>query len=178
MLKIRTGLVSVLLLTCLVLSGGPERVTAQDEDSDDATPAEVSQLEAIGGLSMVTARNTYLLIGVTADAYAKKAYKADRVQSIMKSVIPQLDAVSSQLRKLQDSDLSEANDDFITGIVGVYSRLKRQARALSKYVAKPDEATLKDYEQARTSALAALEKLTGENQDEKLGDLPTDGAIK
>jgi hypothetical protein len=138
----------------------------------------VTQLEAIGGLSMVTARSTFLLIGVTADAYAKKAYNAARVQAVTKVVISQLNAVSNQLGNLQESDLSEANEKYIKQIVAVYSSLKRQALALEKYVVNPDDGTLKRFEKARESALAALDKLTGESNAEKLSEGAADGGAK
>lgn len=180
MVKLRLWLCLFVMASLLTLVNGNSTATAQDEDDEEpeATQTDANQLEAIGGLSMVTARNTFLLIGVTADAYAKKAYKADRVQSIMKAVIPQLDAVSGQLQKLQKSELGEANNEYIKQIVALYSLLKVQARSLNKYVVKPDEGTLKNFEKARQSALAALDKLTGDSNDEKLADKESENPVE
>ncbi len=52
------------------------------------------------------------------------------LEAIMKSVIRQLDTVSDQLRKLQDAELSEANDQYVDQIVSVYRLLQDQARAI------------------------------------------------
>jgi hypothetical protein len=49
--------------------------------------------------------------------------------------------------------------------------LQDQARALNKFVAKPGEETLADFEKARKAALAALEKLADDEKNEnKVGE--------
>lgn len=169
MIKLRPWL--CLLIVASLFACGPALQTTRAADDDDkAEKAAAAQLEAIGGLSMVTARNTFLLIGVTADAFAKQAYKGDQVEAIMKSVIRQLDTVSNQLRKLQDAELSEANDQYVDQIVSVYRLLQDQARALDKFVAKPGEGTANAFEKARKAALTALDKLAGDDKEEEKKD--------
>ena len=75
----------------------------EDDEEDKSEKAEEAKLEAIGGLSMVTARNTFLLIGVTADAFAKQAYKGEQVEAIMKAVIRQLDTVTRKQAFLENA---------------------------------------------------------------------------
>lgn len=154
----------------LALAPGPVLTRAEEKDEDvDGAAKEAAKLEAIGGLSMVTARNTYLLIGVTADSFVKDVHTPDQVQAIMKAVVAQLDAVNGQLKKMQKTGLSEANDEYVDQIVSVYELLQEEARALTKFVAKKGEARATAFEKARKAAEEAIEKLAGDDKsdDEK-----------
>jgi cob(I)alamin adenosyltransferase len=140
---------------------------AEAEEKDEDTKKESATLGAVGGLSVITANSTFLLIGVTADAFAKDAYKPDQVRGIMKPIIKQLDAVSNLLRKVQEEGLSEQDDDYIDQIVELYRLLQDEARALDKFVIKKGESEAKAFEKARKAALKALGKLTGEDKDDE-----------
>jgi cob(I)alamin adenosyltransferase len=137
----------------------------EDEKDDDAKKGAAT-LGAVGGLSVISANSTILLIGVTADAFAKDVYKPEQVRAIMKPIIKQLDAVSNLLRKVQEAGLSEQDDDYVDQIIEMYRLLQDEARALDKFVIKKGESEAKAFEKARQAAVKALGKLTGEDKDE------------
>jgi hypothetical protein len=139
----------------------------EEEEKDEDAKKGSATLGAVGGLSVITANSTFLLIGVTADAFAKDAYTPDQVRGIMKPIIKQLDAVSNLLRKVQEEGLSEQDDDYIDQIVELYRLLQDEARGLDKFVIKRGDSELKGFDKARKAALKALNKLSGEDKDEE-----------
>lgn len=166
---VRPWLSLVVLTAVFAVALAPVATTAaakDDEEKDTDAKKESATLGAVGGLSVISANSTFLLIGVTADAFAKDVYTPEQVRGIMKPIIKQLDAVSTLLRKVQEEGLSEQDDDYIDQIVELYRLLQNEARALDKFVIKKGEADAKSFEKARKAALKALGKLTGEDNDE------------
>jgi hypothetical protein len=141
-------------------------VEEKDAEKDAGAKKESATLGAVGGLSVISANSTFLLIGVTADAFAKEVYTPEQVRGIMKPIIKQLDAVSNLLRKVQEEGLSEQDDDYIDQIVELYRLLQDEARALDKFVVRKGDGEAKSFEKTRKAALKALGKLTGEDKDD------------
>jgi hypothetical protein len=166
MLIFLTATVSILATTGALAPQAALAAAKDDDDKEASAKKESATLGAVGGLSVISANSTFLLIGVTADAFAKDVYGPEQVRGIMKPIIKQLDAVSNLLRKVQDEGLGEQDDDFIDQIVELYRLLQDEARALDKYVVKKGEPEAKAFEKARKAALKALGKLTGEDKKE------------
>lgn len=158
---------SALAFTALLLcgiTGGKGR--AADEEAVPPKPAEgvdanTAKLEAIGGLSAINARHAFLLVGVVSDAHIKGIYDARQVRSLMNGVIRQLETVSDMLRKLQKTDLSAADDEYVEQVLAVHGKLQAQARALLAFVDRKGEAEARGYEKARQASLKILESLLG-----------------
>lgn len=125
------------------------------EEGDNESPA----LRAIGGLAVGHVQSTLGYIGVTADAFAKDVYKPAQVEELMSGVVGALEEAKKLLRKLQETELTDEDEAFIDGLVGVYNGLQVEAKALIKYVKskKPEDAEA--FEKARKSVVNKVNKL-------------------
>ena len=174
--------VSSLMLLCGVLSVGSLAGTVRSDDSEAATtqpalsdtvpPVSVESAEveseegvnpallAVGALGIGHIQSTLGLIGVTADAFAKEAYDAKRVEGLMTSTVKSIDNVKKQLRKLQDSKLNADDEDFIDRMIGAYNALEREAKALSNFARTRKPADAEAFAKARKLAIEKIDNLT------------------
>ncbi len=148
------------------ISKPPVSVGNTTDGDDEGNPA----LQAVGGLGIGHIQSTLGLIGVTADAFAKEAYDAQKVNDLMIGTINGIEAVKKLLRKLQDSNLSDADQEFIDRMIGAYNALQREAKALAAFAdsRKPSDADA--FEKARRAAVAKLGQLTSEDGVETTAD--------
>lgn len=129
------------------------------EDEEEGSPA----LQAVGGLGIGHIQSTLGLIGVTADAFAKEAYDTKKVDGLMTSTINGIEVSKKLLRKLQDTKLSAADEDFIDRMIGAYNALQREAKALSTFARSRKPADAEAFAKARKSAIEKIDKLTVED---------------
>lgn len=139
----------ILLLGCMTAAP----VFAADEEGSGAA------LEAIGGLAVGHVQSTMGFIGVTADAFAKDVYKPAQVEELMTGVVNSIDATKKLLRKLQDTELSDEDEAFVDGLIGVYNALQVEAKALIKFTQSKNAADAEAFEKARKSVVSKYEKL-------------------
>lgn len=138
---------------------------------DGAFPAGGNvQLQAIGALGVGHIQSTLGMIGILADSLSKDLYSAKQVEDLMNGTINGLESPKRMLRKLQDSNISADDVEFLDRMVSVFNALQREAKALAVYAKgrKTDEAI--QFEKARKLALRKLGELT---QQEDLLDLDT-----
>lgn len=84
----------------------------------------------------------------------------------MGGVVGGIDATKKLLRKLQDSELSDEDEQFIDGIIGVYNAISAEAKALVKFAKSEDDTDAKAFEKARQTAVSRLQKLIGNEEEE------------
>jgi hypothetical protein len=157
---------TVLALVVAMLSAPIAVRAAKDDDDDDDEKAGAAQLSAIGGMAMVTAQQSALIVGMTADAFSKDVYTPDQVQAFIKATTAQLEAVKALLQKVRDAGLSDDDDGAIEKFMDAYSLIQEEAAALEKFVAKRGAAEAKAFEKARDKALKALDKLSTKDDDD------------
>ena len=147
-----------LLLCCAVVGIGLFAGSVRSQDAE--TEAANAPLQAVGGLGVGHIQSSLGLIGVTADAFAKDVYSAKQVEDLMNGTINGIEAVKKLLRKLQDGNLSDDDEEYIDRMVTVFNALQREAKALIVYAKskKPADAVL--FDAARKAALAKLHQLT------------------
>ncbi len=116
-------------------------------------------LEAIGGLAVGHVQSTMGFVGVTADAFAKEVYKPAQVEELMTGVVNSIDATKKLLRKLQDTELSDEDEAFLDGLIGVYNALQVEAKALIKFSQTKNAADAEAFEKARKAVVSKYEKL-------------------
>jgi hypothetical protein len=146
----------------------PIAAAASDEDDANAT------LQAVGGLGVGHIQSSLGLIGVTADAFAKDVYSEKQVEDLMNGTINGIEAVKKLLRRLQETDLSDDDEEYIDRMINVYNALQREAKALITYSKSKKPADAEVFDAARKAAVAKLEQLTdGDKKSE-----PETGADK
>lgn len=168
--------VSLVMVVCGVVSLGWLAGTVRSDDSEKPersvpveTPAEGEDegnpaLQAVGGLGIGHIQSTLGLIGVTADAFAKETYDTKKVEDLMNGTVNGIEAVKKLLRKLQDTTLSDDDEEFIDRMIGTYNALQREAKALSAFAKSRKPADAEAFEKARQAAVARLEQLTPEEE--------------
>ena len=140
-------------------------VRSQDAAGNAAeVEAANAPLQAVGGLGVGHIQCSLGLIGVTADAFAKDVYSAKQVEDLMNGTINGIEAVKKLLRKLQDADLSDDDEEYIDRMVTVFNALQREAKSLVVYAKSKKPADAEVFESARKAALAKLNQLTEGNR--------------
>lgn len=177
--------VSWLVVLCGVLSVGSLAGTVRSDDSetevtkpapaDTIPPLSIENgeteseegvnpaLQAVGGLGIGHIQSTLGLIGVTADAFAKEAYDAKKVEGLMTSTHNSIEVVKKLLRKLQDTKLSADDEEFVDRMIGAYNALQREAKALSTFAKTRKPADAEAFARARKLAIEKIDKLTVED---------------
>ena len=128
------------------------------------------QLQAIGALGVGQIQSTLGLIGVLADSVTKQVYNPKQIEDLMNGTISSLDTPKRILRRMQDTNISGEDAEFLDRMIGVLNALQQEARALAVYAKSrtPDDAA--KYERERRRALKKLGELT--NQEELIHPEP------
>lgn len=119
-----------------------------------------AQLQAIGALGVGHIQSSLGLIGVIADSLSKDIYTQKQVEDLMTGTINSLEAPKRILRRLQDTNISGDDAEFLDRMISVLNALQREAKALVVYSKnrKPEEAAL--FEKSRKLAIRKLGELT------------------
>ena len=132
-------------------------VSSQDSNpQDDANAA----LQSVGGLGVGHIQSSLGLIGVTADAFAKDVYTAKQVEDLMTGTINGIEAVRNLLRRLQQTDLTDDDKEYIDRMISAFNALQREAKALIAYAKSKKPADAELFDSARKSAVLKLAQLT------------------
>jgi hypothetical protein len=118
-------------------------------------------LEAIGSLSAVHLYQTYLNIGLVADAVEKETYSKTEAAKILQTVGELITMVEKQLGQLPQSNLDKDDQESLDRIRSVTSQLRSQASALLSFWAANDMENVARYHQARERSWEDLRELLG-----------------
>ncbi len=157
---------------------------ADDPHLDSATTLSDGnvQLQAIGALGVGHIQSTLGLIGVIADSLSKEIYTQKQIEDLMNGTFNGLESPKRILRRLQDSNVSGDDAEFVDRMISVLNALQREAKALATYSKsrKPDDAAL--FEKARRLALKKLGDLTQHEEflqsDSNVRSLPSSSPSK
>ncbi len=145
---------------------------AQDSLVDDDRSLEVGrspgegniQLQTIGALGVGHIQSTLGLIGVIADSVSKEIYSAKQIEDLMNGTVNGLDAPKKMLRRLQDSNVSGDDAEFLDRMISVLNALQREARALTIYAKSRKNDDAAKYERERRLVLKKLSELTQQEE--------------
>jgi len=129
-------------------------------------------LEALGGVAAITAQNTHLLLGVTADALRQRAQSSERTAQIARGAALQFETVVSQLRRLQQRKLASEDDEFVDGLIKVFRQIEDEARALETYANRGEASDQKAFDKARRNAAEGLDQLRSAGSDAQAAERP------
>lgn len=144
---------AVLLAAALAF---PSRARADDD----------ACLQTVGGASAGHVYSTYMLIGVTADAFTKKAYDAHKVKQLMTVAIGMMSASQKQLEKMKSAGLSSTDRAAVEEFQAILGLLSVQARALITYAGSERPKDAECYEKARRKAWHRITKMLGIDENE------------
>jgi hypothetical protein len=118
-------------------------------------------LETIGGLSTVHLYQTYLNIGLLADAVESETYTRSEAISVLLTVSELIGLVEKQLGKLPATGLSADDEAALEGVRLMTSLLRTQSNALLSFWASGDESHAARYHLAREQTWNALKEVLG-----------------
>jgi hypothetical protein len=125
----------------------------------------VAYQEAFGAASGLALYDVQIIIGVTADAYAKNVYTAEETNSIINEQKNALSVLSDYVNKLRElPDESEENLKSLNKISDCISKLGDTADALIGYTADETEENANKFDENRKASYAALAELLGFNK--------------
>lgn len=134
--------------------------------------AQDACLEAVGGLSAGHTYTSYLLIGTTADGFAKKAFDAEHVSEVATEIGTLCGNVTGLLAKLRGGKLSESDAKYLGEIEAIYALLKEQSAALAAYAKSNKNEDMEKYEKARTTVYPKIQTLLGIGGDKDASPAP------
>jgi hypothetical protein len=118
-------------------------------------------LETIGGLSVVHLYQSYLNIGLLADAAENETYTRAEAASIMATVNELVNLVEKQLTKLPSSGLSEEDETALEGVRLLTALLRTQSNSLLAFWAGGEETHATRYHEAREQSWVMLKGFLG-----------------
>lgn len=124
-------------------------------------PAREPYLETIGGLSAVHLYQSYLNIGLLADAVENETYTRSEAISIMLTVSELVNLVEKQLQKLPKGDISTEDEAALEAVRILIGLLRTQSNALMGYWGSGEDAHADRYQTAREQCWLALREVLG-----------------
>jgi hypothetical protein len=127
-----------------------------------AAEEPVTMEEAFGFTLGISLYNVQIVLGISADAFAKDVYTADEMTTIINEQISMLDNLGKYLNKLAAlKTVSAADKSSMKEGSGCVDKLTATANALSAYVADPSQDNADVYQTKRKASYAAISVLLG-----------------
>ena len=120
-------------------------------------------LEAIGGSCSLLLYNTYIIVGMTADAYADEVYSGEKATQIVGEQLDGIETIEKQYSALINSGfLTEPSDvQFIEEFIKTYALVRYEADALVKFIQSGTAEDSAEYDRYRQMAWAKISELLG-----------------
>jgi hypothetical protein len=128
------------------------------------TPPQTSgqrMLETLGGLSAAHLYQSYLNIGLLADAVENDSYTEAQANGMLATVTSLMDMVDRQLDRLTAADVAKEDRQDIERIRDLAQLLRTQVAALRAYWRTGDAREARRYHQARDKAWTGLSDVLG-----------------
>jgi hypothetical protein len=118
-------------------------------------------LETLGGLSAAHLYQTYLNIGLVADAVENETYTAAQAKEMLTTVAGLMDVVDKQLARLAKMDLSTEDQQDVQRIRTISSLMRVQIASLQAYWLTGDARHAARYHETREKAWKGLSEVLG-----------------
>jgi hypothetical protein len=120
-------------------------------------------LEAIGAFGGATLYNTYVVVGMLADAYTGEVYEYDYASELVGEQINMLNNFKQTLNDLLSSGFLTDTDDqnFAREMIACADLLLAEANALDGYFYDPSDANADAFQTSRTNAWDKVAALLG-----------------
>jgi hypothetical protein len=115
-------------------------------------------LETLGSLSSAHLYQSYLNIGLLADAVEHQSYSQAQANEMLDTVVGLMNSVDDQLARLARADLPEGDREDVEHIRDLSGFLRVQIAALRAYWLTHDAQHAARYQEARQKTWAALSK--------------------
>jgi hypothetical protein len=116
-------------------------------------------LETVGMLAGVQLYQTYLNVGMLADAYAEDVYETAEAKQLLGSVVGPLEKIEKQFDKVAALKLTKEDAAAVARMKKIAGLLRQQGKSLQAYWDAGAEDDKKKYEEARQAAWKELSDL-------------------
>jgi hypothetical protein len=118
-------------------------------------------LEALGGSCGLLLYNTYMIVGMTADAFAEGVYDVDKSTQILDEQSAGIGAVKEQYNALLSSGFltAESDQQFIKETLDAFDLVVLEIESLEKYLSTSSPKDADEYEANRQEAWAEIARL-------------------
>ena len=159
------------LLGLLALALGAALAFAQPQPAKPA-PEVATLTETVGLLAGLQLYQTYLNIGLLADARAEGLYEASELAQLLGSVTTPLEKVDKQLEKVAALKLPKEDAAAVARMRKIAGLLRQQGTALQTFWDRGGEEQGKKYEAARQAAWKDIEALLELNPAKEVAPPP------
>lgn len=143
--------VTMVLATIVALGSGARPAQAEQEVE-----------RALGAAAATALYEVQMVLGLSADAFAKKVYTAEQMETMIgeqTNLLKNLDKELSKLQKLES--VTEADKKSLKEMSDCIAKLQDTAEALQDYVKDSSDENAEAYQEARKASYAALADLMG-----------------
>jgi hypothetical protein len=162
----------------LVVAGGsfvflrnpaPQAAAKSDSDQEPSRDDKKSQaalqheclLENFGSVSSIYLYQSYLNVGLLADAVKNGAYTKDRAADLLSTIMTLLETVDAQMQKLDNIGLDEDETAAVGQIHKISELLQAQTESLQTHWKTGEKASLEKFNQARRESWNELRQILG-----------------
>ena len=148
-------------LAAALLAAAASSAPAQPPAPAKAPPADDNAVltETVGLLAGLQLYQTYLNIGLLADARAEGLYEAPALTQLLGSVVTPLEKVEKQLEKVAKLKLSKEDEAAVARMQKIAGLLRQQGASLQSFWDTGGADHGKKYEEARQAAWKELSEL-------------------
>jgi hypothetical protein len=118
------------------------------------------QLQIIGSLGVGHIQSCLGFVGVIADSVSRDIYTQRQIDDLMLGTINGLELPKKMLRRLQETNISEEDKEFLDRMISVFNALQREANALIIYSRSRKVDDAQKFERDRRLVLKKLGDLT------------------
>lgn len=138
------------------------QVSAQEEEKPSD---ELARVQIIGALTKFYPYQTFLMVGMLADAYQKEVYTAATVQQFLTEVDAMLTDTTKRIELVRGGFTSDTDKEYFDQVIDICDLLKKQAKGLSDYTKTKSQADLNRYSKAREQVWPQLQEILGIKKD-------------
>ncbi len=128
--RLASALAAVFALVALSHPSAPAQEEKPKESPKEGSK-EDPRLVAIGGLAGSSVYYSFVIVGMTADAFAKEVYDADQVKQITDEVCALTKTNAGQLRDVRKMELTDSDAGLVDEILATLEVIQKYARSCS-----------------------------------------------
>jgi hypothetical protein len=122
-------------------------------------PPDQRLTQALGALTAAQVYQTYLNVGLLADAWEKDLYPEDDLRKMLDSVARLIDTVDKSLADLAGADFNDDDRKALKQSRELVTLLKTQAKELAAYWKSGDKDDAEKFQKTRRTAWAGIREL-------------------
>lgn len=118
-------------------------------------------LESVGSVSAIQLYQSYLNVGLLADAVRNQSYTKEEAADILNTIVPLMQTVDAQMRKLEDIDLDQDEAAAVKEVRRISGMISLQAEHLKAYWKTGDKTSLESFQGVRRESWVELRTILG-----------------